>query len=956
MTITRYYLYVNWYKFRIYENCLNYELMSENQMRKFLIILLILSSMSIPFAAAHPFTEETVPSLTSNSPTGVSEVIVYFSEPVELDFSTIKVLDSNGDQIDNKDTSYYEGEGSLIVSTPPLEDGVYTVSTKVLSKIDGHLVPDAFLFAVGDAIVDPALLGKEKPSELIFLPEAGARFPGLVGQTIVLGVVIASLIIWGTQNKQLIKEELDKIEFFHHGKFMSITGIGLGLVFISNILMIAVQTIRLEASPIDAIQTNFGTTWIIRMSITIILLGIWFGLDRKKILTKKNQIPLLIATLVLIGTSSMIGHGAASGETSALVLDYIHNLVAAIWIGGIFYFVFTLLPTFSQLKEPIREKMSLLLIPRFSIAFIIAIGVVIITGPTLMWFLESDVGLITESVFGQLIILKIAIAAIMIGLGGFFQFRVQKNAEKNLQSGKITVHKKLKRSLKVDAALGIILLGVVALLTNGTLPAGEIQKVDAQEIVYGFKTVEFTENAKFDIKISPFTSGVNTISVKVSDFDGNQLYDSDQIKVKLSNPSKSISPIEVPMSIEKFSDPIEYQGELTFGFSGEWQVEIETLRTENANESIIMNLLVKPRLTNIQTQIIEYELPEDAKPLFPLYDGGDSIWISDASAPRLWQFSLDKQEFSSYSFNGLSTIFLTQDNKGRVWFTDTPRNQIGFIDTVTKQITTKTIPKLDPVISENSPIFIQADFDGNIWVTIINKDRIVKYLPELDVFEEIVLPDKQSLPFALTIDKDGKIWYSTSGAGKIGFIDPKDNQITQISSKVPLEAPEDLIFDNDGNLWIAEHTGLAITKFNPVLETFERISVPDEEALPFGMTFDKYGNIWFAQHTVDNIGVYDPDNNNLIEVPVPTETSFVQFMTTDGNDNVWFVEQQSNKIGIIKIIEIPVIASQIQETNGFGLKYTEIASPLIALGIIATSLFYVKSIQDKRRLNSLINS
>jgi len=148
---------------------------------------------------------------------------------------------------------------------------------------------------------------------------------------------------------------------------------------------------------------------------------------------------------------------------------------------------------------------------------------------------------------------------------------------------------------------------------------------------------------------------------------------------------------------------------------------------------------------------------------------------------------------------------------------------------------------------------------------------------------------------------------------------------------------------------------LAITKFNPVLETFEKILVPDKDALPFGMAFDKYGNIWFAQHTVDNLGVYDPDNNDLIEVPIPTETSFVQFMTSDGNDNVWFVEQQSNKLAAIKMTEIPVIVTQIQ-TNDFELKYTEIASPLVALGIIATSLFYVKSIQDKRRLNSLINS
>ncbi len=924
-------------------------------MKKFLIILLFLSFISIPFAAAHPFTEETIPSLGSNAPAGTSEIIVYFSEPVDINFSEIKILDNSGNQIDNKDTNYYEGESSLIVTTPPLEDGVYTATVKVLSKVDGHLVPSAFLFGIGDVIIQDTkapLVG----SEIVFLPEAGARFPRILGQTIVLGAVIASLLIWGTQNKQLIREELDKVEIFHHGKFMSITGIGLMLVFISDILMIVVQTIRLETSPLDVIQTYFGTIWLARMIITIILLGIWFGMDRKKILSKKNQIPMLVASLVLISTSSMIGHGAASEQMGAVALDYIHNLVAAVWIGGIIYFVFTLLPTFSQLKDANKEKMSLVMIPRFSIAFIISVGIVIITGPTLMWFLETDVGLITESVFGQLIILKIAIASIMVGLGGFFQLKVQKNAEKNFSLGKISVHSKLKRSLKVDAVLGIILLGVVALLTNGTLPAGEIQKVDAQEIVYGFKTIEFSENAKFDIDISPFTSGTNTILVKVSDFEGNQLYDSEQIHVKISNPLKNISPIEVPIEIKKLSDPIQFQGELTFGFSGEWLIEIEAQRTENANESIMLNLLVKPRLTDIQTQIIEYELPEDAKPLFPVYDGKDSLWISDASAPRIWQFSLETNEFTPYSFDGLVTTFLTQDNTGKIWFTDTPRNQIGFIDIETKEITTKTIPKLDPVISENTPLFIKADFDDNIWITIVNKDRILKYLPEQDVFEEIVLPDKQSLPFALTLDEDGMIWYSTTGAGKIGFIDPKDNHLTQISTETVLQAPEALIFDEDGNLWIAEHTGLAITKFNPILETFSKTSVPDNEALPFGMTFDRYGNVWFAQHTVDSLGVYDPDNNDLLEIPIPTETSFIQFMTSDGNDNVWFVEQQSNKIGTVKITEIPVSITQVQESSNIELKYTEIASPLIALGIIATSLFFVKSIQDKRRLNSLINS
>ena len=701
----------------------------------------------------------------------------------------------------------------------------------------------------------------------------------------------------------------------------------------------------------------FGGTWIIRMALTVVVLGIWFGLDRKKILSTKNQIPLLVSMLALIATSSLIGHGAASGEIFALFLDYIHNLVAAVWIGGIFYFVYTLLPAISELKQSKQEKISLLLIPRFSIAFIISIGVVIITGPLLMWFLESDVGLITESVFGQLIILKIIIAAIMIGIGGFFQFKLQRTAEKNIQSGKILIYKKLRRSLKVDATLGIILLGVVALLTNGTLPAGEIQKVDAQEIIYGFTTTEFTENIKFNIEISPFSSGVNTILVKVSDFDDMPVYDSEQIKVKVSNPSKNISAIEIPM--EKIKDEStelnEFHGELTFGFSGNWEIEVEVQRTENANESKILQLLVKPRLANIQTQIIEYPLPEDAGPLFPLFDGNESIWISDSSAPRLWEFSLETQEFTSYLFDGFVSTQLTQDDKKNIWFLDPLRNQIGFIDVETKEIFTKTIPKLNPVINQNIPAGIQADFEGNIWITISNKDKIVKYSPELDNFDEINLPDKKSIPFALTIDTKGNIWYTTTNPGKIGYINPNNNEITQYSKEIPLQAPEAIIFDDDGNLWIAEHTGLAITKFNPVLETFENISVANNEALPFGMAFDKYDNVWFAEHVVDNIGVYDPDNKELREIQIPTETSFVQFMTSDGQDNVWFAEQRGNKIGMIKMTEIPVILVQ-EQTGSVELKYTEVASPLMALGIIATSLFFVQSIYDKRRLNSLINS
>ncbi|MDH3278024.1 MAG: copper resistance protein CopC/CopD, partial [Nitrosopumilus sp.] len=318
-------------------------------MKKLLIFSLLILSISIPSALAHPFTEETSPSSAVNAPVGITEITVIYSEPLELDFSALKVFDNNGVQIDNRDSKYYLGENSLIVTTPPLEGGVYTVTSKVLSKVDGHLVGDAFIFGVGDVTIDIPSDAEKSIYEILFFPEAAARFPGLVGQTIVLGSVIASMLIWGTQNKNLIRKDIERINSVHHGKFMTLTGIGLMTVFASNIAMLAVQTLRLEASVFDAIQTTFGTSWLIRMIITIILLVIWFWMDRKKSTTKKNQIPILLVSLALIGTTTMIGHGSASGEMAAIALDYVHNLVAAIWIGGIIYFVFALLPTLSKL-------------------------------------------------------------------------------------------------------------------------------------------------------------------------------------------------------------------------------------------------------------------------------------------------------------------------------------------------------------------------------------------------------------------------------------------------------------------------------------------------------------------------------------------------------------------------------------------------------------------------------
>ena len=896
-------------------------------------------AISIPLAYGHPLILDSSPKASTNVGAGVTQITIHYSEPVDLRFSDIKVLDSTGKQVDNKDTNYLQGdEKALIVTTSPLQNGIYTVTTKVLSKIDGHLPEYAFVFGIGNVeLPEPP---KVTVDQQVYFPEAAARFPGLVGQVIVLGTAISTLLVWrGPKNRSWIKENTDFQKFFH-SKLSTVTGMALFTVFASNILMLIVQTIRLKTSASDVLNTSFGMIWEIRMGLTVVLLAIWFLLQNKTAASTKKQLLVLGISLALIGTTTAIGHGAASEQFSAVLIDYAHNLIASVWIGGVIFFAFVLMPSFAKLDESKKELTSLLMIPGFSSMILVALGIVIITGPTLLWLLDDDLIQLSRSYYGWLIIAKIAIGSAMIALGGYNQFRIQKPAEKSFDSG-IRVHQKLRRSLKTEAILGIILLGIVALLTNTSLPSS--QGDEEPKIPDGFNTFVFSENLKFALDITPLKSGTNTISVSVFDSDGKIPNDITDLKVKISNPQKNIAPIEVPLT--RKND--KYQGDITFGFSGTWNVEIDAHRKDNPNESVSLFVIVKPRLSELKTDITEYTLPDKAAPLYPVYDGNDTIWISDSSQARLWKFAISQKQFTQYKFDGKTTVFLKLDGN-KVWFTDTPDGKIGYFDTQTEQFNTITLPM------KAVPISLETDNDGNIWVALVDQHMLLKYDPISGKFEEHKIPTNPSGPLALTKDQEGMIWFAESQGGKIGVINPASGKIQEFAPKDPLKEPFFLSFDKDGTILVSEHAALRIVRFDPYLQTFSPVvSLADPNALPFALAQDKFGNTWIAQHTSDKLGIFDPQKKEFAELIIPSQTTFTQFLFNDNNGDIWFVEQRANKLGHVSISEMP--QARQSQSQKLEIRYSEIVSPLISMGIIATSLLFVKSVYDKHRIDSLID-
>ena len=912
--------------------------------------------IGFPLAYGHPFLLDSEPSQGQNAAVGTTQIITHYSEAVEINFSELKIYDSNGNQVDNRDTAYYNAESSLVITTSPLEDGVYTIASKVLSKVDGHLVHAAIIFGVGDVQIDASLFESQEQSETTFIPESIARFPGLVGQTIVLGGIIASIVIWSTGQTRF-KEQIALIESSFKAKFSKVIGFGIIAVFASNFIMLGVQTWRLETSPLDVIQTTFGHTWLTRMILTIILIGIWFWIERKNQVSIKTQLPMLVFALALIATTTMMGHGASTELVPPIILDYVHNLLSSIWIGGVIFLGFVVLPSITKLDGTVRDKITISLIPRFSAMIIISLGILIITGPTLLWFLDSNVSSLTDSTYGKLIMLKIAIASVMIAFGGFYQIRFIQQAKKDLKS--TSVFKKLKRPLRFEAGLGIALLAVVALLVNSSLPAGEIQSVSAEQGMTGYESSLFSENARFDVTVAPVGIGVNQVNVIVSGLDDQPLSDISSLKIKVSNPSRSIASIEAEVTENKISGQdifTKYSAEPTFSFAGIWQIELEAQRTENANESVLFDVRIKPALSDMRTEVTEYEIPaDDTAPLYPVYDG-KNIWISDAQKPRLWKFSIDDEKFTPYTFSGLTTIFMDMDKDGKIWFTDTPNSKIGNFDPKTEEFEIIPLPQFTLVNQRSIPTSVTIDHDNDVWVAIMDQSILLEYDQETKKFDihNTLTPDAG--PTAIVIDSSNNVWFAESLVGNLGMIDGQTKQITEFTpTEGSLAEPFALMIDKQENIWIAEHLGPSITKFNPILESFDKVNVPNSESLPFGMVLDKYDNIWAAQHVVDSLIVHDPYNNRISEVIIPTEGSFTQFVTADDNGDIWFVEQRGAKIGKVSISSVPGQTTILQESPTFEIKYVEIVAPLVSAGIIVTALFYVKSIRDKRKIDEMIN-
>jgi copper transport protein len=190
--------------------------------------------------------------------------------------------------------------------------------------------------------------------------------------------------------------------------------------------------------------------------------------------TKKRKIlfpsSLLLYLSLTAGSISIFANSATSHNSAvtfipslAVSLDWLHFMAVSMWVGGLFYISAILLTAIrdrakstideSDIQEtsklpnrtlPYDVKKSqaihyylALLLPRFSLVATVSLGVIGISGLYMAWIQLTTLDALFSTAYGNILIVKLAVALPLILLGGYHQLKIHNAVVSVARLGKI---------------------------------------------------------------------------------------------------------------------------------------------------------------------------------------------------------------------------------------------------------------------------------------------------------------------------------------------------------------------------------------------------------------------------------------------------------------------------------------------------------------------------------------
>ncbi|KGB57591.1 copper homeostasis membrane protein CopD [Sphingopyxis sp. LC363] len=232
--------------------------------------------------------------------------------------------------------------------------------------------------------------------------------------------------------------------------------------------MQGVGLLSLELRPLlDLVrETDVGMAWLCRSAALLLALAVALRMTRWP-----TAAAAALATAGSVATATLVwsGHAGATGGAAGTVhriSDILHLIAAAVWLGAIGAFLLLIAP--HRLRErPDGLRIALRSLDRFSRVGTICVLVVAATGLIngQMIVGVQNLGRSLGSAYGQLLLAKLALFALMLALAGANRWRLTPalaTAATAADANPEAVLSALRRSLIVEASAALAILALVA--------------------------------------------------------------------------------------------------------------------------------------------------------------------------------------------------------------------------------------------------------------------------------------------------------------------------------------------------------------------------------------------------------------------------------------------------------------------------------------------------------------
>ncbi len=545
-------------------------------MRKRSLFILLLVALycawAVSPAQAHAVFVRANPAPNAVLVQSPPQVDIYFSEGLQDGLSVISVYDSGGLQVDVGDSRVdYADPMHLTVSLHRLNDGVYTVSWKVISVVDGHFTTGSYPFAVGEINRDAITAAQQSSSSTLPISALIAKWMLLAALAVLVGQIPFALLVWNPALR--LTPEIAAPPVWH--KITSLAWIVFLLGLLLSLLSQAGQASGNELAWPWAPETSLivtgsrlGLIWLWR--VVLALLGIW--------LLRSPSAPRwmgwldLIVRLALLLTVSLASHAATEARPLLPVLgDWLHLLGMCLWFGGLVYLL-SGLRQLQPLEGVLRTRLIATLMGRFSLMALVSVAVIGVTGFYAAMLRVGSLEALDTTIYGHVLYFKQGFVVALLLLAGvnllLLTPRLKRDGLAGLSNIPFVEH--FQTIVKGEIILAGFLLVTVSLLTY--LPPAKLNPP-----VLELTNSMSVDDLQMDINITPGLVGLTNFTMTLAS-NGQPVPSVKAALLRFTSDKSNIPPSEVQLIGQGDGTYVTKGSYLSL--PGNWQVQAVVRRAD----------------------------------------------------------------------------------------------------------------------------------------------------------------------------------------------------------------------------------------------------------------------------------------------------------------------------------------------------------------------------------------